>query len=244
MPKKLSRKKPRKRSKKLKRGNSMDVEEKEDHPSYAQLSFHRVQSNARAPLYGTSNECREYIAMTVKSSQLNRSLHRHWYFGKETLIEVVMSPSQFAEAITSLNMGDGVPVTLTAVRKGPLERVERPKFKDERDILDKEFKKDVHDVMQNADEIVAKVQALAEQKTISKTAMKEVVELVMSLRQDINENIPFIAKSFNEFVNKSISSAKVELDAFVDHKIHDYGMEKLKDQAPRSVLLIDRKDEV
>jgi hypothetical protein len=99
-------------------GNMSDklCQNKEEHPSYGQLSITRISSNSRTPLYGTSNECREYIRITIMQSELHRDLHRSWHFGGDPYIEVIMSPAQFAEAITSLNIGDGVPVTITRVR--------------------------------------------------------------------------------------------------------------------------------
>jgi hypothetical protein len=47
----------------------------EEHPSYAQLGFSRITSNRRVPLYGTSNECREIIRMTIKRSEIHRNLY-------------------------------------------------------------------------------------------------------------------------------------------------------------------------
>jgi hypothetical protein len=144
-------------------------ENKEEHPSYGQMGFSRVTSNSRTPLYGTSNECHEYIKLTIKRSEIHRDLHRFWYFGTDDLIEVNMSPSQFAEAITSLNMGDGIPVTISMINEnGKRKQIPPPPFRDERDIYDKEFKDDVRNVMKNTNDLVAEVKALASEKTISK----------------------------------------------------------------------------
>jgi hypothetical protein len=222
----------------------MDLKNKETHPSYAQLGFSRVTSNKRVPLYGTSNECREFIRLTIKRSELHRTLHRQWFMGGESLIEVDMAPSQFAEAITSLNVGDGIPVTISTLRENnKYVRVPPPPFKDERDIFDREFKEDVQNIMKNANDLVEEVKQMATEKTISKKALNVVIEKLEGIQRDINANMPFIAKSFNEFMGKAVSSAKIEFDSFVDNKIRQTGLEALQNMAPKSNLLIDEKSE-
>ena len=77
------------------------------------------------------------------------------------------------------------------------------------------------------------------------------------IQQDINCNLPFVAKSFNEHneydyslveykgnkekLDKSLSSAKIEIDAFIDSKIRQTGIQALKDQVANTNL-IDSKE--
>lgn len=89
----------------------------ETHPSYGQLEISRVTSNKGVPLYGTSSKFKEIIRLSIHRSELCRSLHRSWYFAKDPIVEVDMSPAQFAEAITSLNNGSGIPVTIRKIEK-------------------------------------------------------------------------------------------------------------------------------
>lgn len=222
-------------------------ENKEEHPSYGQLSISRVSTNSRTPLYGTSNECREYIKITIMQSELHRDLHRSWHFGTNPFIEVIMSPAQFAEAITSLNIGDGVPVTITRVRthdgtKEVYAKIPQPPFRDERDLFDKEFKADVDKVMKDANSLVKQIKELAGQKTVSKKALSEMVSNLEMLQQNIESNMPFIAKSFNEFIGKAVSSAKIEIESFVDNKIRHAGLEALLNNAPESKLLLAHEE--
>ena len=84
------------------------------HPSYGMLSFHRVHG-AATPLFGSSVQHRDTIRLTLKEGEVKRSLNTDWYFGGKQLFEVEMSLSQFAELITSLNMGDGIPVTILSL---------------------------------------------------------------------------------------------------------------------------------
>jgi hypothetical protein len=154
-----------------------------------------------------------------------------------------MSPSQFAEAITSLNIGDGIPVTISMINEnGKLKRIPPPPFKDERDIYDREFKEDVKNVMKDTSDLITEVKNMASEKTISKKALNVVIKKLEQIQRNIESNMPFVAKSFNEFLGKAVSSAKIEFDSFVDNKITQTGLQALQNQAPKSQLLEDRKE--
>jgi len=87
------------------------IDEKEfKHPSYGQLSFNRVTSHAGVALYGSDLKHNTIIKMELKHSVKRRGINHDWYFGNQTITEVTMSQNQFSELITSMNMGDGVPV--------------------------------------------------------------------------------------------------------------------------------------
>ena len=101
--------------------NDYKVEEtqfgtKTSHPSYGTLAFSRRTGGA-TPLFGSSIEHRDTIAMTLYHANVTRGLHEDHVYGNKAIAEVEMSYSQFAEAITSMNMGSGVPVTIRWTEK-------------------------------------------------------------------------------------------------------------------------------
>lgn len=57
------------------------------------------------------------IAMTLYHADITRRLHSDSIHGSERIVEVEMSYSQFAGAITSMNMGSRVPVTIRWTEK-------------------------------------------------------------------------------------------------------------------------------
>jgi len=77
----------------------------ESHPSYGMVSFNRQQQTPPANLFGSSIKHQTLISLTIRRGTKERDLSRDWYFGGEELIEVLLSPNQFAEAITHMNMG-------------------------------------------------------------------------------------------------------------------------------------------
>lgn len=214
-------------------------ENQEEHPSYGQLQISKISSNQRVPLYGTSNQCREIIRLSITRSKLCRDLSRSWFFQTEELIQIDMSPAQFAEAITSLNQGSGTPVTLRRVLN---ERYDSPPYKDERDLFDKEFKEDVHDIMGATNTLIDEAKKVLNQKTVTKTSLKDLINKLEQIQKGVRSSIPFVAQSFNEHIEKSVSSAKIEIETYIDSKIRSAGMEALKNNIPQSNLLEDKNE--
>ena len=75
------------------------------------LSFHRTRSSHASALFGSSIKHKDTIRLEISHGELERGLNHDWYHANKCIVECEMSQSQFAEAITSMNMGDGVPVT-------------------------------------------------------------------------------------------------------------------------------------
>lgn len=98
------------------REENIMFENLEKHPCYGMLGFSR-RSCPTTPLFGSSIQHRDTICMTLKHGELGRHLNNDYYFGKGIIAEVEMSYSQFAEAITAINVGDGVPCTIRFTEK-------------------------------------------------------------------------------------------------------------------------------
>ena len=150
-----------------------------------------------------------------------------------------MSPAQFAEAITSLNNGSGTPVTLRKTEKD--WDIPEPPFKDERELFHKEFNEDAQEIFTKVDTMIEKATGMLEQKTVTKRALNDIIGQLASIKQDIQANMPFLAQSFNEHIDKTVSSAKIEIETFIDHKIHSAGLEALKSGVPETNLLGEEK---
>lgn len=114
--------------------------DRNDHESYGMLGFHRVTCSSAQPLYGSSIKHRDTIMLTLKTGHMRRNLNEDWYYGDRTLFKVEMSATQFADLITSLNQGDGVPVTIRYMKQGDLKKCEEPPYIDRNELHREEFK--------------------------------------------------------------------------------------------------------
>ena len=88
-----------------------------DHPSYGILRLTRASNGGQGvALFGSSIHHNNTIRLSISKGFEERKENETRYYGyaamKDSYIDLEMCYSQFAEAITSIGMGEGVPVTI------------------------------------------------------------------------------------------------------------------------------------
>src|SRR6185312_8767541 len=86
----------------------------EEHESYGVVGFNRVTGNPGS-LFGSSINHSNFIRLRISRAAREWHLSTYWYRDREQLIELDLSAAQFADLITSMNVGVGVPCTLRYV---------------------------------------------------------------------------------------------------------------------------------
>src|SRR5579859_4537827 len=102
----------------------MNDEKITKHESFGIAGFSRsTTGGSGVSLFGSSIKHGNTITFTVRHADVTRRLEQDWYHASERMpiVEIEMSQSQFAEMITSMNMGDGIPVTLRYVNGKRME---------------------------------------------------------------------------------------------------------------------------
>lgn len=205
---------------------------KDTHPSYGMLQFSRVSGSSPTVLFGSSITHKDTIRMYVRQAELSRGLSRDWYFGHKEIIEVEMSYSQFAEAITSMNQGSGVPVTIRYIQG---ERMEPCPFTDKRMQFEKEFEANLKSANEKTLELVHSITELfATKKTFNKKDKEEVLSKLTQISNTIDGNASFIYSQFNEQMDKTTKEAKGEIEAFMQNKINSIA----------NAALVEHRDEI
>lgn len=205
---------------------------KTSHPSYGTLSFSRRTGGA-TPLFGSSIEHRDTIAMTLYHADITRGLHSDSIYGSKVIAEVEMSYSQFAEAITSMNMGSGVPVTIRRTEKDG--NIPPCDFVSKREQFADEFKEKRKQATEESQQIIKDVAELFNQKkALTKTDKQEILTKLSKLSMDIGCNMDFIADQFNEQMDKTVMEAKGEIESFCQNKINSIA----------SAALVEHKDDI
>ena len=197
------------------------------HESFAMLGITRSSCSFSQNLFGSSIQHSHTIKLKIAPAKIDRMLNRDWFHANtKPYIEVEMSYSQFAEAITSMNVGDGVPVTLRRLDGKMIE--DCPQF-DKRQEFEKEFEKEMLKIGQSLRVLTEKAEALLSEKKPPTKADKEVIlKGIKMLQQEIESNVPFIQSSFNEQMDKTVLEAKGEFEGFVMHKVISTGLEGLQ----------------
>lgn len=204
----------------------------ETHPSYGMLGFKRTSGSKGKPLFGSSIQHRDTIVMTLKHGELGRHLNSDIYFGKGIIAQVEMSYSQFAEAITAMNVGDGVPVTIKFTEKDG--EIQKSPFVSKKEQFEQEFSCHLDDIKKEVVSTIDEVQEIFNKKSIGKGDREEILQKLNHLAMQIGSNTEFVYKQFNEQMDKTVMEAKGEIEAFCQNKINSIA----------SAALVEHKDDV
>ena len=201
------------------------------HPAMAMVSFHRISSSPGEVLFGSSIRHSSLISMTVKKACVDRDLSTDWHFAQDTLLEVYLSKTQFAELLTSMNVGDGVPSTLVSFNG---EHFELPNLPSKAEQFKSEIKKDLDDVLADLKKSYALVkQSIDENKPMTKKGLREMEGLLKSFEDLASSHLPFVMDQFSKHMSKVVQEAKASVDAFVEKTYIDSGIEALKKNVPQ-----------
>lgn len=199
--------------------------DKETHESYGMMGFYR-SSGGHTNLFGSSIKHQHTIRLRLKTVYKHRRLNETRYFGEREIVEVEMSQNQFAELITSMNMGDGIPVTIRRING---KRTEDCPEENQREIFEREFEEKMKSLDDKLRTLTVQAEQILNDKSAPKKSDKETILMQLRmLHQEISSNIPFMASQFNEQMYKTVTEAKGEVEAFVMNKVHSLGIEGLK----------------
>ncbi len=205
-----------------------DKRKEESHPAYAQLAFSRRSTNKghKNTLYGSSARHGSTISMRVyRSRKVYDKYSEHYFADRLPLIEVEMSQTQFSEAITAMNVGDGVPVTLRQFAGESMPMCPEWTL---RERIDNDLKATFRSLTDRLLKYESRLQDILSKKgTVKVAEKKEIFGMYSSVIQEIRSNIPFMKECMDEAIDKSTNQAKGEIEAFWLNKMTQLGIEKL-----------------
>jgi hypothetical protein len=178
------------------------------HPAFAQIVANRVQG--QTTLYGSDFIHHNFVAIEISVSDLHRDLSRDWHLSGRTLIRVAVSESHWATFVSAMNIGGGVPCTLQRLQGEMIPDIpERTQ--------DSAFKNEIRGSVANS---VAKLKALKSRIQdmvggLPKAKQAVLIADIDRAIQDIEQNLPFVADSFDEHVEHKLENAKHELHGYM-----------------------------
>jgi hypothetical protein len=191
-----------------------DEKKVESHPSYGLLQISRA-TGGRGALFGSSVKHQHFIMLRIHRGEARWDLHHTWYSDTGLpLIEVAMSPAQFAEAITSMNMGPGVPCTIQYVGN---ERQPEPPFTNVRDQYKEEFEQEMTDLQAKVLENTGELEEILAKKSLTKADRDRIRQMMGLVYRKLKDSVPFIHGQFDEAMEKTVTAAKAEVEAFALH---------------------------
>lgn len=195
------------------------------HESFGIIGCSRITGGTRN-LFGSSIEHSNTIMLRIKTASVDRHLNTNWYHGDKDLIEIEMSPTQFSEMITSLNVGDGVPCTLRYIEG---KRISDPPKISQRVLFEEEFKEKINKLENECSDGVSEVaDILLKKGNITVKERKQAWGKVVSIMRIVSDSIPFLQKQFNKAMDKTVNEAKGEVEAFVMNRVTSLGIKGLE----------------
>ena len=213
----------------------MDERITEEHESFAIIGIHRIHCGTPVEVFGSEIRSHDTVEITIRRAYRERNLNRYSYFGKEEIVRVEMTPIQFAEFITSANIGFGVPCSLRRL-EGKL--IPAKYGKGIGDVVHSEMKETFGQLSQDLVSIENAVKEILERPGPVKAADKKtLVGLIFKLVQDVKDNVPFMERQFKEAMASAVLESKGQIEAFAAQLMERTGLKKvLEDSGERMAL--------
>lgn len=216
----------------IKPGPGNQTESVKTHPAFGLVRFSRV-TGGDSKLFGSELVSGSFIRLTITKACEIWRLSSKSFFGGDTVAEVDMTASQFAELITTMNIGSGVPGTLRFVDGKQVDD-----FDDQttvHEMIKEDIKKDTKEISDLAHSLAVELKDTLDQTNLSKAKKEALMEIVFRIRQAIDSNMPFVLDQYQKAAQKINTNAKAELEAFVTARVTALGIQSLVDSNQKKI---------
>ena len=217
--------------------------EKKQHPSYGMIRFARSSiGGSGTALFGSSIMHNNVIRLSISKGMMEREGNEDWFLARtdinDMIVEVEMSYTQFAEAITSLNIGEGIPVTITKVN-GTF--VEPCPYSDRQKVMRREVDEATRDLVRQLEKRSEEIEKLLDEKRVlSREDRRNIVSTLKNVRQELKSNIPYLQKLFAEQMDKTVTEAKVEFETYLQNKMNSIALAAISEQMKQEEISLNR----
>lgn len=219
----------------VKRYAGPDTETKQTHPAFVQVRLSRVTGSFKC--YGSAlPEVNNVVELTVTESAQYHSLGRDWHHSDTQLLQVQLSAAQFAEMITTLNVGGGVCGTLQRFNGKQVPQIPFEHETEATRVVD-DFKAKLEKTVDKLNKFQDRVSEILAKKTLTKADKEEIEGEIHQFAMALRDNAPFAVESFQEAAEKTVSSAKAEVDAFMAHAVQTAGLQAIAEGRLPTALL-------
>ncbi len=202
--------------------------DKYEHESFCTVQFSRMQTSPPTMLFNSDVPHSTVISLTIRRASYYRcgDLSMDHTFGNEDLVEVMLSPAQYAELLTTMNVGTGVSGTLRRYGK---ETYDLPKMKSRASHFKSEISSRLEDVKTELNEARAAAEAIfADNAPIRKADKERFASALQRVESLFKSYMPFIIDQFGKTLEKMTTEAKADVESFVEHAAMTTGIEALK----------------
>jgi hypothetical protein len=169
------------------------------------------------------------------------------YMGSDVIAECYLSAAQWAEFLTSMNVGDGVPCTLGTHRGSDGKMVDPGEPPEEETPVTRAAKHAVQatedDFTQAHRDMVALLAEVDADKRVPRAVKDRIKDIARRLGYGLDGNLRFRVERVQEAAAKAVAAAKAEVDAFMTHAIHRAGLSALRGERVEPLALPRPKED-
>ena len=147
----------------------------------------------------------------ISAASRYRSLSTDHIMDEGQILTAYMTNAQFADAITGINQGSGTPITIKFV-KGDTEMRPEPPIENKRE----EFVKDHKDSLETT---ITQLEELIQHPRLPVAARRQAERI----KNGMINSMPFLADQFERQMERTITEAKAEIEAFALHREQSMG---------------------
>jgi len=200
------------------------------HPAYGLAAFHRVSGHP-GNLFGSSVDCDQYVELEIKPAvESDDEFDRHYYDSGIPYITIALSPAQFADLITNMNIGMGIPCTILDRDGKDVERIPDDIRTNELDRQRENFKEKMKIRKEELYKSQDKIEEILSKPNLNKADKEELKRVLFRSIQDASSNIEFYMEQFQEATEGIVHEAKSEIDATVQHCVMSAGLKALGEE--------------
>lgn len=191
------------------------------HPSHGVVSINRSVGGSRR-FFGS--EVKHGTSVTLTISPCERQVDNfgtHYYPRNPPYVQIEMSSEQWANLITSINVGCGVPCTISRLNGEHVEPEQITETFTEKST--RKFRERVSNKISEARSIAAGVRTFLETTNLSKKAKDEINSSLDRIVKNFAANEEYFLTEFTAEADKVLTSAKAELDSFIGQVMMQVG---------------------
>lgn len=189
-----------------------ELDEKEIERDYmGMISWTRSHCSGALPMFGSDVKTDSPITIRISQASVCRKLNKNWYHAGREIVEIDMTPVQWAEFLTSGNT-EGVPCTITHANGKKMSPVVCENIIDN---FKAESEERFAAFREGADKIKKVIaEAVVSGKPMTKTRLLDLLNMVETYKHNTEANLDYFRKCFAEDMAGVVAKAKAEISAY------------------------------
>lgn len=197
------------------------------------ISWNRISCGAPQAMFGSEIKTDSPVCIRISKAFIDESDSRNEVGGRivsefRPMIELEMTPIQWAEFLTAGHVDGGIPCTITQIDGKPTEKVEMRNIAEDYDIHTQLTFDEFHDNLAGLEKYVNDI--LQSGKPMGKNQMAELVRKLQIVRHKTVEDVKYVKHQFKEDMATMVVKAKAEVNAYAELRLQNLGVKCLMDE--------------